>query len=64
MASGVVKVTDSFEDRIAMAQEERRAAVRARDVTYPGTSEWESANATVERWDATIRDLRDQAAGR
>jgi hypothetical protein len=57
-------VTDSFEQRISMAQDERRAAVRARDVAYPGTPEWESANATVERWDATIRDLRDQAQGR
>lgn len=54
-------MTDSFEQRIAAAQHEHDKAVTSRDKLYPGSVEWERANATVTQWQRTILDLREQA---
>jgi hypothetical protein len=56
-------VTDSFEQRISAAEDELRAARRARDTFYPGSPEWESAQGKVEEWESALRELRREARG-
>lgn len=53
---------ESYERRIEAAESERARASERRDKHYPGSIEWETANAEVERWDRVLGDLREQSA--
>ena len=55
-------MADSYETRIAAAEDSLIAARHERDKLYPGSREWESAQAKVEEWESTLRDLRRGAA--
>jgi hypothetical protein len=54
-------VADSYQDRIVAAENQLHIARKARDLLYPGGREWEDAQAKVEEWEATLRELRRQA---
>jgi hypothetical protein len=54
-------VTDSFEQRIVLAENEREKAIMERDRYYPGTTAWEQRHVAVVQWERTILDLREQS---
>ena len=56
-------MADSYDDRIMSALREKASAETERDLLYPGSPEWEDANAKVREWERTVEDLRRADAG-
>lgn len=54
-------MVDSYEARVEMAANELEEARVRRDREYPGSREWESANAKVKEWERVVDDIRREA---
>lgn len=55
-------MADSYEKRIAAAEDSLVATLLRRDACYPGSPEWESEEAKRHEWARLIEDLRRQMA--
>jgi hypothetical protein len=53
-------VADSYEIRIAAAEQHLSVAEMQRDAAYPGSNEWYDADNLVKRWEGVIADLRTE----
>lgn len=53
---------ESYEARIAAAEQERAEVDEHMSVHYAGSPEWERLRAKREEWDLLIGELRRQAA--
>lgn len=53
---------ESYPKRLAAAERELGLLRVQRDAFYPGSREWERANAKVREWERITEDLRTQAS--
>lgn len=56
-------MTESYEQRIADAEQMLVQARLKRDTKYPGSVEWQAEQEKVEEWESVLRELRREARG-